>query len=194
MRRRLLAGAFALSSVIAVPSANAEQPSGAMLAGACAACHGTNGNSVSITPSLAGMNQEFFIDTMQAFKDGSRKATVMDRIAKGYSEADVGAMAEFFAAQDLSPMRQPFNQAKANTGRELHRQYCEKCHEEGGAKSEDGGILAGQSMLYLHYSMLDFKAGDREAPRKMRSKVKKLLQDHGGEAIEALLHYYGSQQ
>jgi sulfide dehydrogenase cytochrome subunit len=49
-------------------------------------------------------------------------------------------------------------------------------------------------MLYLHYSMLDFKAGDREAPRKMRTKVKELISDHGEGAVEALLHYYGSQQ
>ena len=118
----------------------------------------------------------------------------MDRIAKGYNDADIKAMGDYFAAQKLKPMQQSFMQAKASTGGKLHQQYCEKCHEDGGRKSDDGGILAGQSMLYLQFSMQDFKAGDREAPKKMRAKVKELVRDHGEGAVETLIHYYGSQQ
>ena len=65
MRRRLILGALALSSALVTPLALADQPTGNMLAGSCAACHGTNGNSVSIMPSLAGMNQEYFKETME---------------------------------------------------------------------------------------------------------------------------------
>ena len=96
------------------------------------------------------MSEEYFTETMQAFKDGSRKATVMDRIAKGYSDTDIKAMGDYFASQQLSPMKQTFAQAKATTGGKLHKQYCEKSHAEGGRKSDAGGILAGQSRGQLH--------------------------------------------
>ena len=36
---------------------------------------------------------------MQAFKRGKRPATVMHQIAKGYSDAQIDALAAYFAAQ-----------------------------------------------------------------------------------------------
>jgi cytochrome c553 len=36
---------------------------------------------------------------MRAFRDGSRPATVMHQIAKGYTDAQIDAMAAWFAAQ-----------------------------------------------------------------------------------------------
>ena len=76
-------------------------PQGARaLAANCAACHGTNGNSAggAIT-GLAGMNKEYFLNQLKAFKEGKREATVMHQIAKGYTEAEIAAIADFFAAQ-----------------------------------------------------------------------------------------------
>ena len=70
------------------------------LAANCAACHGTNGNSVGgAVPGLAGTNKEYFVAQMKAFKEGKREATLMHQIAKGYSEAEIAAIADFFAAQ-----------------------------------------------------------------------------------------------
>ena len=70
------------------------------LAANCAACHGTNGNSVGgAVPGLAGANKEYFVAQMKAFKEGKREATVMHQIAKGYSDAEIAAIADFFAAQ-----------------------------------------------------------------------------------------------
>ena len=70
------------------------------LAANCAACHGTNGNSVGgAVPGLAGANKEYFVAQMKAFKEGKREATLMHQIAKGYSEAEIAAIADFFAAQ-----------------------------------------------------------------------------------------------
>ena len=70
------------------------------LAANCAACHGTNGNSAGgAIPGLAGMNKEYFLNQLKAFKEGKREATVMHQIAKGYSDAETAAIADFFAAQ-----------------------------------------------------------------------------------------------
>ena len=70
------------------------------LAANCAACHGTNGNSAGgVVPGLAGTNKDYFIAQMKAFKEGKREATLMHQISKGYSDAEVAALADFFAAQ-----------------------------------------------------------------------------------------------
>lgn len=71
------------------------------LAASCAACHGTNGNSQSITPVLAGLDAQYFSTQMLAFKNGERanNSTVMHHHASGLTEAEIDALADFFSAQ-----------------------------------------------------------------------------------------------
>jgi len=65
------------------------EPTATMLADTCAGCHGTDGASTGpATPSLAGMSEEYMVESMEAFKSGERPSTVMGRIAKGYSEKE----------------------------------------------------------------------------------------------------------
>ena len=70
------------------------------LAATCAVCHGTQGRAVTqdVVP-LAGLPREHIASQMRAFRDGQRPATVMHQIAKGYTEAQIDAMAAWFAAQ-----------------------------------------------------------------------------------------------
>lgn len=70
-----------------------------MLAASCASCHGTDGYSVGGTPVLAGLGRAYFVRQMHDFQSGARPATVMQRHARGYSEAQIGKLADFFAAQ-----------------------------------------------------------------------------------------------
>ncbi len=70
-----------------------------VLASSCAACHGTNGNSVGGTPVLAGLNPEYFISQMQSFKSGTRSSTVMHRHAKGITEQEIVELADHFSRQ-----------------------------------------------------------------------------------------------
>lgn len=69
------------------------------LAASCAACHGSNGNSVSTTPSLAGLDGTYFTTQMLAFKDGSRPATVMHHHAKGLNIEEINLLANYFLQQ-----------------------------------------------------------------------------------------------
>src|SRR6266852_3438795 len=69
------------------------------MASTCAACHGTNGQSAGGIPTLAGLPKSYFIKQMQDFKSGARAATVMNRHAKGYSDAQIEQLAEYFTAQ-----------------------------------------------------------------------------------------------
>lgn len=69
------------------------------LAATCAACHGTNGNSVGAAPMLAGIDKEYFVKQMTDFKSGARKGTVMNKHAKGYYDSDFEKLGSFFASQ-----------------------------------------------------------------------------------------------
>lgn len=180
----------AVSAAEPAPAASAVA-SARTLTGTCAACHGTNGVSVGpATPTLAGINGEYFVEVMQGFKSGTRHATVMNRIAKGYTDDEIKAMATFFSGKKYVAHAQKADAAKVAKGKAVHKSNCEKCHEDGGRASEDGGILAGQWMPYLRYTMADFTAGHSEMPKKMKAKVEKLSEAD----IEALIHYYGSQK
>jgi sulfide dehydrogenase cytochrome subunit len=93
-----------LAAVVAVFSAPcwAQQPdanSGRNLAAACAMCHGTGGANAGGLPDLRGQAKEHIAQQLRDFRDGKRPATVMHQIAKGYTELQITALADFFAAQ-----------------------------------------------------------------------------------------------
>ncbi len=69
-----------------------------ILSNTCAGCHGPNGISHGpLTPSIAGLSKEYILESMHDFASGKRPSTVMQRIAKGYSDADIKAVAEYFS-------------------------------------------------------------------------------------------------
>lgn len=93
----LFAGLLALA---ALPAQASDMIAGQRLAANCAACHGTNGATVgNAFRPLAGMPREMIVETMQAFRSGSRPATIMHQLSKGYTDEQIAAMAAFFAAQ-----------------------------------------------------------------------------------------------
>jgi cytochrome c553 len=65
----------------------------------CANCHGTDGRSRGAMPSLAGQDAAVIVQRMKEFRDGRRAATVMQQLAKGYTDAQIEAAAAYFAAQ-----------------------------------------------------------------------------------------------
>lgn len=71
------------------------------LAATCANCHGTNGKAVagSGMGSLAGENKANMLQKLTDFRNGDRPSTIMQQIAKGYSEAQLTLIADYFAAQ-----------------------------------------------------------------------------------------------
>jgi sulfide dehydrogenase cytochrome subunit len=71
------------------------------LAATCANCHGTQGQAQpgSSVVALAGMPAEQLIAQMKAFRAGTRSATIMHQLAKGYSDAQIAQIAAYFAAQ-----------------------------------------------------------------------------------------------
>ncbi|MDR2876256.1 MAG: c-type cytochrome [Methylobacillus sp.] len=78
-----------------------------VLAGSCAACHGTNGNSVGGTPVLAGLTPAYFIARMQAFRAGKLDSTVMHHHAQGLTEDEITLLADYFSRQARVTSRAP---------------------------------------------------------------------------------------
>lgn len=78
---------------------SAQEPARS-LAATCAACHGTNGRSVSTeVSSLAQLPRNLIVQRMQEFKQGKRPATVMHQLAKGYTDEQIELIAGYLAGQ-----------------------------------------------------------------------------------------------
>ena len=80
-------------------SPSAQQREAAYMAGTCANCHGTSGRSLGTTPSLAGQSKENVAEKLRQFRDGQRPATIMHQISKGYSDAQIDALADHYSRQ-----------------------------------------------------------------------------------------------
>ena len=68
-------------------------------AAACAGCHGTLGVAQPGMESLAGAPKDDLLKKMLDFKAGRKPATLMHQISKGYNDAQIDAVATYFAAQ-----------------------------------------------------------------------------------------------
>lgn len=84
----------------AAPSAPADSVSlqdVSVIAGTCANCHGPDGRSTGGIPTLRGVGERHLLLRMQAFKAGTASdATVMVRLMKGYDDAQIQALAQWF--------------------------------------------------------------------------------------------------
>ncbi len=76
------------------------------LAASCAACHGTNGKAASAVGDsgvsgavLAGMDKGQLNSKLMAFKSGAVASTVMHRHAKGLTDDEIQALADYFSSQ-----------------------------------------------------------------------------------------------
>ena len=100
--RRGALTAVALAALTAAPAfAQPETLYLRTLASNCAQCHGTEGHAApgSALPALAGMPRDYLLAQLQAFKAGTRTSTIMQQLARGYSDAQLEQLAAFFAAQ-----------------------------------------------------------------------------------------------
>lgn len=94
--RTLAAGAAVLMIALAhVPQAAAEVTRGKLLTTSCFACHSIDGTGNM--PNLVGYPRDLMISQMKAFKDGSRPGTIMNRLAKGYTDEEIVLMADYFS-------------------------------------------------------------------------------------------------
>jgi cytochrome c553 len=94
--RLVVAAAIGVMSIAAVAVASAQPPAGAA---ACTGCHPASTRVTSPVPRLAGIDRDAIVTAMQDFRAGRRPATVMDRIARGFTDDEIQAIAAWYAAQ-----------------------------------------------------------------------------------------------
>jgi sulfide dehydrogenase cytochrome subunit len=85
----LLLGLGPASSLAAEPAP--------LVAQGCLGCHGPQGRGAGAVPAIAGRDAAELHAQLLAFRTGGRGGTIMDRIARGYSPAELAAIAGHFA-------------------------------------------------------------------------------------------------
>ena len=184
----------------------AHSASVANLVKACTHCHGKAGASAeSDVPIIGGYSVEFLVNNIKAYREQERacpdtkyrngpdkgKTSNMCQVAKKLNDSDIRQIAVHFSKQKFVRAKQQFDPALAAKGKEIHEVYCEKCHSDGGTQAkDDAGMMAGQWMPYLRQAFDEFVTGKRPIPKKMKRKLDEITP----EDMDALVHYYGSQQ
>ena len=95
MKPNLLALSLIAAAMLTSQSAIAGA-SGATIAYTCNGCHGTDGVSKGAAPKLKGMPADYHAKTLKEFKSGTKWSTIMERIAKGYSDEEIEAVAKYY--------------------------------------------------------------------------------------------------
>ncbi len=172
----------------------------------CNGCHGDNGVSQwSDVPTIAGLAELVHVDALYIYQDEarpcaeseyrqgdtSRAATTMCAIAAELSEDQIDELAAAYAELPYVAATQDFDAELAGAGEAVHNKLCDRCHTDAGMNPDDeAGMLGGQQMGYLRDTFAQYADGSREQPKKMKEKMDELSADD----VEALIHYYGSQQ
>lgn len=191
----LLAAGIAFSLTSAVQAADVGK-----LAKECGECHGKDGNSDdSKVPNIAGFSAKYLEDAMSAYKNGDRpgvkykekdgKETDMNEVAKKLDDADIKAIAEYYSKKTFKShaSEQKTDPKLVKKGEKLFKRNCKKCHADFGTDpTDDAGILGGQWMEYLSHQFDMFASGEREMPKKMKKKFKKIEKADYDAIIQAL--------
>lgn len=90
---------FGLLCVAAASASADEDVQGRALAATCTGCHGPQGKSAGEIPSLSGRSKAELLQLLRDYRDGGRTGTVMPQHAKGYDDAQLDRIANWFAAQ-----------------------------------------------------------------------------------------------
>ncbi len=98
MKKLLLILVF--TGTISLFGANYDPIRGQMLSLSCVSCHGTDGKSVGIMPSIAGMGKVAIQTMLMGFKNGHITGTMMQKHAKGFSDYEIEQIAYYFSKNE----------------------------------------------------------------------------------------------
>ena len=96
MTHRLLLPALASIVLLAGPARAADAPPGAS---SCTGCHAAKRIPDSVIPRIAGRKASDIVQFMREYRSGAWPSSVMGRIAKGFDDQQIDAIAAWFAAQ-----------------------------------------------------------------------------------------------
>ena len=195
------------------PATWGDASAGQTKAGACAACHGLDGNAMQQNaPRIAGMPERYIADQLAHYKNGERSsglAAIMVPFATPLSNQDMRDLGAWFASQkagagiadDTLIAAGPNKGLKFyQVGERLYRAgdasrnipACAACHgpSGGGNPGPAYPALHGQMASYVAGRLNEFRAGtdaERDEPAyKLMADIAKPLTD---EEIQSLASY-----
>jgi cytochrome c553 len=189
-----------------------DAQAGASLAGACAACHGLDGNAdadPSLYPRIAGQSERYVAHQLALFKSGERQSAIMEPFARPLSAQDMRDLGAHYAAQasgagiadDTEVAEGPYQGMKFyEIGQQLFRAgdaarglpACMACHGPAGQGNPGPAYphLAGQQSWYTARRLEEYRAGTTQerdpALFNVMADVARSLTD---EEIQALASY-----
>ncbi len=159
---------------------------GRTAAQACASCHGADGNTTRADmPTLAGQDALYLATSLKAYRQGQRDHDQMVTASTELGDAEIDALAAFYARQD--PI-----------ARKVHRpptmadwiERCDRCHGLGGNSTNPRyPSLASQNEPYLVRVIENYASGGRH-----NTTMSAMSQPLRPSDIEALAAHYASQQ
>ena len=125
----------------------------------CAACHGADGNSqLKGIPSLAAQPKLFLENQLVLIREGVRDIPAMKGSLEGVSDAEITALAKYYADKTLAPVPADKDvEVFARGGKLAEGMRCGICHLPSYLGREQIPRLAGQREDYLLHSMQQFK-------------------------------------
>jgi cytochrome c553 len=135
-----------------------------------------------------GLDPEYLVATMKAYRGGQRKHDMMKTLVSALSEADMNSIALFYASQKAAKAQTPSpgNQAAGKAAAAA----CAACHGEGGVSATPATPgLAGQDAQYVATALDAYKTGTR-SDANMKAPAAAL----DNNAIRDLAAYYANQQ
>ncbi|WP_028219298.1 c-type cytochrome [Paraburkholderia oxyphila] len=175
-----------------------------IVANRCAACHGIDGNGTAeMYPRLAGQYPQYLYKQLVQFKGGPgirplRQNATMQAMVVDLSDADMKALAQYYAAQPPSQGKS-MHAELVEAGKSIYTHggaggapACISCHREtGGGIAPDFPRITGQHETYVSEQLQAWKSGKRGGKGKLMSLIVPLLSDDEIAAVSAYVASLG---
>jgi cytochrome c553 len=147
-----------------------DAQAGKKIAGACAACHGQDGNSAAASfPKIAGLGEKYLLKQLKEFKSGARDNAIMKGQVAALSEDQMADLAAYFAGNKRTVGYA--NKDQVELGEKIYRAgnlatgvpACMACHGPSGKGMEAAGFpgLGGQHGDYIKAQLVSFQEDKR---------------------------------
>ncbi len=192
---RQLAAYYAVQSPLSQPRpGKGNAKAGEMVAGACAGCHGIDGNALNPEiPSLAGQPAEYLIKAMKDYRDGRRNDPLMAAAVRKMQDESIANLAAYYATQKLESPLHLTGQGSGQfspvaDGRKIAGS-CDGCHGRNG-NSVKAGVpsLTGLHEKYLVSATKGYRDGART-----NDVMKKMVAHLSDTDIEKVSFFYATQ-
>ena len=178
---------MAMSATSAVMAAG-DVSAGKNKAAVCAACHGTDGNSLSDAfPKLAGQHEGYIVKQLMEFKSGARQNALMAPMVANLSKQDMADLGAYYASQKTAPgavtedLLAAGEQVYRGGNKETGVPACMACHgpNGNGIPAANWPKLSAQYSSYIETQLHAFAKGERnnDSNGMMRDIASKMSED-----------------